>query len=123
MSKKEYKGRHHNWGGLIMGLGTATAVAGPINTYLRAGMQLCRRLGLLIFYRLHAYPHMLLKSSTISRDRCVRWHTALAAFITQAACTRPSKHLSFPATNTVTVDINVGVTRKRRQRGTSSRTH
>ena len=43
MSKKEYKGRHHNWGGLIMGLGTATAVAGPINTYLRAGMQLCLR--------------------------------------------------------------------------------
>ena len=41
MSKKEYKGRHHNWGGLIMGLGTATAVAGPVNTYLRAGMKLC----------------------------------------------------------------------------------
>lgn len=37
MSKKEYKGRHHNWGGLIMGLGTATAVAGPVNTYLRSG--------------------------------------------------------------------------------------
>ena len=41
MSKKEYKGRHHNWGGLIMGLGTATAVAGPVNTYLRAGMKSC----------------------------------------------------------------------------------
>ena len=41
MSKKEYKGVHHNWGGLIMGLGTATAVAGPINTYLRAGMSSC----------------------------------------------------------------------------------
>lgn len=39
MSKKEYKGRHHNWGGLLMGLGTATAVAGPVNTYIRAGMQ------------------------------------------------------------------------------------
>lgn len=39
LSKKEYKGRHHNWGGLIMGLGTATAVAGPVNTYLRSGMQ------------------------------------------------------------------------------------
>lgn len=37
MSKKEYKGRHHNWGGLLMGLGTATAVAGPVNTYIRAG--------------------------------------------------------------------------------------
>lgn len=37
MSKKEYKGRHHNWGGLLMGLGTATAVAGPVNTYLRSG--------------------------------------------------------------------------------------
>ena len=47
MSKKEYKGRHHNWGGLIMGLGTATAVAGPVNTYLRSGMQLCLHLGLL----------------------------------------------------------------------------
>ncbi|DBA81288.1 TPA: hypothetical protein ACH3X2_006905 [Trebouxia sp. C0005] len=37
MSKKDYKGVHHNFGGLLMGLGTATAVAGPVNTYLRSG--------------------------------------------------------------------------------------
>lgn len=38
MSKKDYKGVHHNFGGLLMGLGTATAVAGPVNTYLRSGL-------------------------------------------------------------------------------------
>ncbi len=40
MTKKDYKGVHHNFGGLLMGLGTATAVAGPVNTYLRSGVQL-----------------------------------------------------------------------------------
>lgn len=92
-----------------MGLGTATAVAGPINTYLRAGMQLCLRLGLLNFSRLHACPHMLLKFRTVSGDRCRWWHAALAALITEAACTRPSKHLCFSVTSTVTADINMNV--------------
>lgn len=38
MSKENYKGRHHNWGGLLLGLGTLIAVVGPANTYLRTGM-------------------------------------------------------------------------------------
>ena len=37
MSKENYKGRHHNWGGLLLGLGTLIAVVGPANTYLRTG--------------------------------------------------------------------------------------
>ena len=69
MSKKEYKGRHHNWGGLIMGLGTATAVAGPVNTYLRAGMKLCVQLGVLGLQCCMPTSHMLPTPSTISADK------------------------------------------------------
>ena len=39
MSKENYKGRHHNWGGLLLGLGTLIAVVGPANTYLRTGVR------------------------------------------------------------------------------------
>lgn len=37
LGKGNWKGRHHNWGGLILGLGTLIAVVGPANTYLRTG--------------------------------------------------------------------------------------
>ena len=29
--------KHNNWGSLLLGLGVAIAVEGPVNTYLRTG--------------------------------------------------------------------------------------
>ncbi|KAK9792941.1 hypothetical protein WJX73_000699 [Symbiochloris irregularis] len=37
LAGKDLKGVHHNWGGLLLGLGVFFAVAGPLNTYLRSG--------------------------------------------------------------------------------------
>ena len=38
--KQDPKSVHHNWGSLLLGLGVVIAIAGPVNTYLRLGMQL-----------------------------------------------------------------------------------
>lgn len=32
--------KHNNWGSLLLGLGVAIAVEGPVNTYLRTGAPL-----------------------------------------------------------------------------------
>ena len=37
LAGKDWKGVHHNWGGLLLGLGTLIAVVGPANTYIRLG--------------------------------------------------------------------------------------
>ena len=37
LAGKDWKGNHHNWGGLLLGLGVLIAVVGPANTYIRLG--------------------------------------------------------------------------------------
>ena len=37
LAGKDWKGIHHNWGGLLLGLGVLIAVVGPANTYIRLG--------------------------------------------------------------------------------------
>ncbi|KAK9823460.1 hypothetical protein WJX72_002911 [[Myrmecia] bisecta] len=37
LAKGNYREKHWNWGSLLLGLGVAMGVAGPVNTYLRTG--------------------------------------------------------------------------------------
>lgn len=38
LNKGNIRSTHANWGYLLLGVGVLTAVEGPVNTYLRAGI-------------------------------------------------------------------------------------
>ncbi len=43
LAKGNYREKHWHWGSLLLGLGVAMGVAGPINTYLRTGAKSASR--------------------------------------------------------------------------------
>lgn len=75
--------KHHNWGSLILGLGTLMAIAGPTNTFLRTG-------------KLFPGPHLYAGAGMV-----VLWAAAAALVpsMQKGNDTSRSLHIAFNAVN------------------------
>jgi hypothetical protein len=75
--------KHHNWGSLILGLGTMMAIAGPTNTFLRTG-------------KLFPGPHLYAGGAMV-----VLWAAAAALVpsMQKGNDTSRSLHIAFNAVN------------------------